>query len=65
MNFLAGTILINLHKEEETFWMMMSILNKYKFDSILDLKNGGLFQILCYQLEMFMEAYLPTLATHL
>lgn len=32
MNFLAGTILINLQKEEETFYMMMSILNKYKFD---------------------------------
>jgi hypothetical protein len=43
MNFLAGTVLINLQKGEETFWMMMSILNKYKFDNILDLKNGGLF----------------------
>lgn len=32
MNFLAGTILINLQREEETFWMMMSILNEYKFD---------------------------------
>ncbi len=26
MNFLAGTILLNLQKGEETFWMMMSIL---------------------------------------
>lgn len=43
MNFLAGTILINLQKAEESFWMMMSILNVYKFDRILDLKNGGLF----------------------
>ena len=43
----------------------MSILNKYKFDSILDLKNGGLFQILCFQLETFMLAYLPRLADHL
>eukprot|EP00347_Sterkiella_histriomuscorum_P004361 403360747 len=64
MNFLAGTILINLQRGEETFWMMMSILNTYKFDSILDLKSGGLFQILCYQLEAFIQHYLPKLHEH-
>ena len=42
----------------------MSILNKYKFDTILDLKNGGLFQVLCFQLEVFMWNYIPDLAAH-
>jgi hypothetical protein len=55
MNFLAGTILLNLQRGEETFWMMMSILNKFGFDSILDLKKGGRFQVLCYQLEILMQ----------
>ena len=43
MNFVAGTILLNLQRGEETFWMMMSIMNKFQFDSILDLRNGGRF----------------------
>lgn len=48
MNFLAGTILLNLQRGEETFWMMMSILGKYGFENILDLRNGGRFQVLCF-----------------
>ena len=45
--------------------MMMSILNKYGFDSILDLRNGGRFQVLCYQLEVLMQQYLPELEQHM
>lgn len=45
--------------------MMMSILNKYNFDSILDLRKGGRFQVLCYQLEILMQNYLPALSHHL
>lgn len=65
MNFLAGTILLNLQRGEETFWMMMSILGKYGFENILDLRNGGRFQVLCFQLETLMQQYLPELEQHL
>jgi len=43
----------------------MSILNKYNFNRILDLKNGGQFQILCFQLEILMQYYLPDLSDHM
>jgi len=43
MNFLAGMILINLQRGEETFYMMMSILKTHEFDKILDLESGGRF----------------------
>ncbi|CDW78427.1 tbc domain-containing protein [Stylonychia lemnae] len=64
MNFLAGMILINLQNGEDTFYMMMSILNTHEFDKILDLESGGRFQVLCYQLEIFLQEYMPHLANH-
>ena len=60
MNFIVGTILLNFPNEEDAFWMMISMLVNFKLDTLLTFENNK-YKILCFQIDMFIKAYLPKL----
>ena len=57
MNFLAATLILSFSgcsnekdlesREEEAFWMMISILVNFKYDKLLTFENEK-FKILCF-----------------
>ena len=63
LNSVAGVFLFHL-KEEESFWMMMYFLEKLTFKEVLkeDFKQ---VHMLNYQLQMFLNNYLPEVSAYL
>jgi Rab-GTPase-TBC domain len=58
MNFLAATLILsfsgcsrnedeNAQREEEAFWMMISIMVNFKYDNLLTFENCK-FKVLCF-----------------
>jgi hypothetical protein len=58
MNFLAATLILSFsgcasdsnmseRREEEAFWMMISMLVNFKYDQLLQFENEK-FKILCF-----------------
>ena len=66
MNFITGSALVHLQQHEEnTFWFMVSLLVEHKFQQIFNFSEDGKFRVLCFQLEVCMQVYLPELHQHL
>ena len=66
MNFIAGTALVHLQQHEEnTFWFLISLLCEHEFLKVFNFLSGGTFRILCFQLEVLTQVYLPDLHEHL
>lgn len=66
MNFIAGTVLVHLQQHEEnTFWFLISLLYEHKFRHVFNFLSEGTFRILCFQLEVLTQVYLPDLHEHL
>ena len=61
MNFIAASLLLILCNEEDTFYMMIQLLKKYKLKDMY-LNNFNQLKLLCFQLESFVQAYLPHLS---
>ena len=62
LNSIAGTLLFYL-KEEDSFWMMIYMLQKLNFKEFLK-ENLDRMHLLTYQFEMFLEKYLPEIANY-
>ncbi|CDW77234.1 tbc domain-containing protein [Stylonychia lemnae] len=60
MNFIVSSLLLILCNEEDTFYMMIQLLQKYKLKDMF-LNNFDQLRLLCFQLEQFIKAYLPKL----
>jgi hypothetical protein len=60
MNFIVGTVLLGFQNEEDAFWMVISMLVNFKLDQLLTFENNKFRQI-CFQIDMFVKAYLPNL----
>jgi hypothetical protein len=58
MNFVVGTLLLNLREPENAFWMSIQLLTRYRLDELFN-SNFYRYKILCYQLDMFLLAYIP------
>ena len=53
MNFIAASLLLILCNEEDTFYMMIQLLKKYKLKDMY-LNNFNQLKLLCFQLESFV-----------
>ena len=62
LNSIAGVFLFYL-KEEESFWMMLYLLEKIRTKDIFK-SDFERVSILNYQLEMFVNNYLPEISQH-
>ena len=60
MNFIAASLLLILCDEESTFFMLIQLLQKFKLKDIYQ-DNFNQLKLLCFQLESFIQAYIPTL----
>jgi len=60
LNLIAGVFLLSL-KEEESFWMMIYLLEKLEFKEVLQ-SNFERVSILNYQLEIYVKNYFPSIA---
>ena len=58
MNFIAASLLLILCNEEDTFYMMVQLLLVYKLKDMY-LQSFKMMKLLCYQLDSFIQAYLP------
>ena len=66
MNFIAGTALVHLQQHEEnTFWFMVALLVEHQFQQVFNFADEGKFRVLCFQLEVVMQVFLPDLHQHL
>lgn len=63
LNSIAGVALTCL-KEEETFWMLLYMMEKLNVKDILN-ESFTRINILNYQLQTFLDNYLPELAAYL
>lgn len=64
MNYVAGVIVQVMEKEEDCYWMLSSLLWKYKLGNLY--KAGlKLLKLRCYQLDCLLQDSLPVLAAHL
>ena len=64
MNFVAAIIIINLNKEEESFWMMRYIMKEMKYKKLFSHSLESM-RLCYYQLECFINTYCPRLYQHL
>jgi len=66
MNFIAGTALVHLQQHEEnTFWFLVALLCEHKFRQVFNFLSDGTFRVLCFQLGVLTQVYLPDLHEHL
>jgi len=63
LNLIAGVFLFSL-KEEESFWMMVYLLEKLEFKDVLR-SNFERVGLLNYQLEIYLKNYFPSIANRL
>jgi len=63
LNSIAGTFLFYL-KEEESFWMTLFMMEKLKVKDIFA-ENFHRVHILNYQLQIFLEFYIPEISHHI
>ena len=65
LNFIVGTALMHLHQQEEnTFWFMISLLCDHQFLQVFNFQKDGMFRVLCFQLEILIQVYIPDLYKH-
>jgi len=62
LNSIAGMFLFYL-KEEESFWILLYFMEKMKFKNFLK-DDFTTINTLIYQLDLYLEHYLPDLAEH-
>jgi len=62
LNSIAGMFLFYL-KEEESFWVLLYFMEKMKFKNFLK-EDFTTINTLVYQLDLFLEHYLPELTEH-
>jgi len=62
LNSIAGMFLFYL-KEEESFWILLYFMEKMKFKNFLK-DDFTTINTLTYQLDLYLEHYLPDLAEH-
>lgn len=63
MNSISGVFLFYM-KEEQSFWATLYLLIKLKVKDILN-DEFKTVHLLNYQVENFLQSYLPTVANHL
>ena len=58
MNYIGGFLIQILPTEEDSFWILQSLLNDFKLKNLF---KPGLVQLktLCFQLDCLMQNYLP------
>lgn len=61
INFLAATLYLIMGDEENTFWVLVHLLQKEDYKAVYspDLK---MFNLACYQLESLVKKHLPKLS---
>ena len=62
MNFIVGMVMLNFpDREEDCFWMLVSLLVNFKLDQLLSFEpsSHNKFELICFQLDLFTKAYLP------
>lgn len=60
MNFFSAIILLIMGNEEESFYMVAFLLNRYKFSECLSTDLSRI-KVTCYQLDCLVQVYLPDL----
>ena len=63
MNFLAGTFIYFFKDDEFSFWIFLYLIDNYELSSLY-LKNMPDYQIRLFQLNCFLQQYIPALYQH-
>ena len=61
MNYIAGVLIHLLDNEKDIFWLMNTILVKFRLKNLL-LPGLVELKLKCFQLDCFMQHYLPAVA---
>lgn len=64
MNYIAGLLVQVVDNEEDCFWLMNSMMLRYKLKKLL--KPGlSRLKLMCFQLDCLLQNYLPEVHAHL
>lgn len=61
MNYIAGLLVHLLDNEEDIFWLINTLLIRYKLKTLLQVGLREL-KLRCFQLNCYMQSYLPEVA---